>query len=248
MAEKTTWHLEDDVLMPLADEVQRLWPDLKDEQFSFTLADEDKIRYDPHAVDFVTGPGLKSELVPFAGTLVTRMFQEKEEEEENDPEVDFRYRVYLNVRCKWSNDEGFNFIVGEGVGRSSPSYTRVRAELHKLLLTRYPDAEERPSLPSLSTVKRYVAALDGENPTTPARRRETNALAPSRHHKPRLVSAPGDGLASGLYNTARQVGQSVGIAVLGALAALDNSRLGFIAAVALITCCAVAIAATRLRK
>ncbi|MFJ4175381.1 Mu transposase C-terminal domain-containing protein [Microbacterium sp. NPDC089696] len=83
-------------------------------------------------------------------------------------------------------------VISTYVGRSSPSYTRVRADLQKLLLTEYPDKDDRPALPSLSTVKRYVAALDGENPTTPARRRETNALAPTRQHKPRLVSAPGD--------------------------------------------------------
>lgn len=83
-------------------------------------------------------------------------------------------------------------VMASYVGLSSPSYTRVRAELRKLLLTQYPDPDDRPTLPSLSTVKRYVAALDGENPTAPARRRETNALAPSRQHKPRLVSAPGD--------------------------------------------------------
>ncbi|MCM3778803.1 Mu transposase C-terminal domain-containing protein [Microbacterium hydrocarbonoxydans] len=83
-------------------------------------------------------------------------------------------------------------VIAGYVGRSSPSYTRVRVELKQLLLTQYPNPEARPSVPSLSTVKRYVAALDGENPTTPARRRETNALAPTRQHKPRLVSAPGD--------------------------------------------------------
>ncbi|WP_209326259.1 MFS transporter [Brevibacterium renqingii] len=61
------------------------------------------------------------------------------------------------------------------------------------------------------------------------------------------LGADSAGLASGIYNTARQVGQSVGIAILGALAALADSRAGFIAAIALITCCAAAIAATELR-
>jgi DHA2 family methylenomycin A resistance protein-like MFS transporter len=61
------------------------------------------------------------------------------------------------------------------------------------------------------------------------------------------LGADSAGLASGIYNTARQVGQSVGIAILGALAALADSRTGFIAAIVLITCCAAAIAATELR-
>ncbi len=56
------------------------------------------------------------------------------------------------------------------------------------------------------------------------------------------------GLASGIYTTARQVGQSVGIAVLGALAAFADPRSGFIAAILLITCCHVTIAATGIRK
>ncbi|MGO4247659.1 MFS transporter [Paenarthrobacter sp. RAF54_2] len=56
------------------------------------------------------------------------------------------------------------------------------------------------------------------------------------------------GLASGVYNTSRQVGQSVGIAVLGTLAALADARAGFIVAIVLVTSCAIAIAATELRS
>ncbi|WP_431075520.1 MFS transporter [Microbacterium phyllosphaerae] len=56
------------------------------------------------------------------------------------------------------------------------------------------------------------------------------------------------GLASGIYNTSRQVGQAVGIAVLGALATIEDTRFGFIAAVLLILCCTAAIAATRVRN
>jgi hypothetical protein len=44
------------------------------------------------------------------------------------------------------------------------------------------------------------------------------------------------------------VGQSVKIAILGALAALADARAGFIAAILLITCCAVAIGIMELRR
>lgn len=56
------------------------------------------------------------------------------------------------------------------------------------------------------------------------------------------LGAGSAGLASGIYNTSRQVGQSVGIAVLGALAALADARAGFITGILLITACAIAIA------
>lgn len=62
------------------------------------------------------------------------------------------------------------------------------------------------------------------------------------------LGAGSAGLASGIYNTARQVGQSVGIAILGAFAALADARTGFIAAIILITSCAAAIAVTELRS
>lgn len=62
------------------------------------------------------------------------------------------------------------------------------------------------------------------------------------------LGADSAGLASGIYNTARQTGQSVGIAIFGALGALADSRAGFIAAIVLITCCSAAIAATELRS
>lgn len=61
------------------------------------------------------------------------------------------------------------------------------------------------------------------------------------------LGAGSAGLASGIYNTARQVGQSVGIAILGALATAAGSRTGFITAVILVTCCTVSIAVTELR-
>lgn len=62
------------------------------------------------------------------------------------------------------------------------------------------------------------------------------------------LGAASAGLASGIYNTSRQVGQSVGIAVLGALAAVADARVGFVAAIALITCCTLLIAATAPRR
>ena len=52
------------------------------------------------------------------------------------------------------------------------------------------------------------------------------------------------GLASGIYNTSRQVGQGVGIAILGALAVMNDTRFGYFAAIILVTCCTAAIAAT----
>nr|WP_283810067.1 MFS transporter [Leifsonia sp. C5G2] len=61
------------------------------------------------------------------------------------------------------------------------------------------------------------------------------------------LGAGSAGLASGIYNTSRQVGQAVGIAVLGALAALADPRVGYVAAVVVITCCTVVIAGTALR-
>ncbi|MBB4688070.1 MFS transporter [Amycolatopsis jiangsuensis] len=61
------------------------------------------------------------------------------------------------------------------------------------------------------------------------------------------LGAQNAGLASGIYNTARQVGQSVGIAVLGAFAVAHDGRAGYLAAIALVACCAAAIAATELR-
>lgn len=60
------------------------------------------------------------------------------------------------------------------------------------------------------------------------------------------LGAGAAGLASGIYNTARQVGQSIGIAILGALATLSDLRLGHVAAVILVTCCAAAIAVPEL--
>ncbi|MGN7799660.1 MFS transporter [Leifsonia sp. 22587] len=61
------------------------------------------------------------------------------------------------------------------------------------------------------------------------------------------LGAASAGLASGIYNTSRQVGQSVGIAVLGAFAALADARAGFIIGIVLITLCAIAIAVIGMR-
>ncbi|MEV0195231.1 MFS transporter [Nonomuraea sp. NPDC050691] len=62
------------------------------------------------------------------------------------------------------------------------------------------------------------------------------------------LGAEAAGLASGIYNTARQVGQCVGIAVFGALAALADTRLGHVIAIAIVASCAAVIAATGLRR
>lgn len=62
------------------------------------------------------------------------------------------------------------------------------------------------------------------------------------------LGASAAGLASGIYNTARQAGQAVGIAILGAFAALGDARAGFVSAIVLIAGCAAAIAVGELRK
>ena len=84
-------------------------------------------------------------------------------------------------------------IVDGYAGRSTVTYTKVRADLKILLREKYPDAAERPTLPSLSTVMRAVTMLSGDqNPTRAAARRQTDALVPQRYFKPRQVAAPGD--------------------------------------------------------
>lgn len=84
-------------------------------------------------------------------------------------------------------------LIASYEGRSSPTYTRIRAELHRKLIKQYTDPEDRPQLPSLKTVERYVIKLAGnQNPVKPARQRETAALSPKNQHRPRQVSAPGD--------------------------------------------------------
>lgn len=60
------------------------------------------------------------------------------------------------------------------------------------------------------------------------------------------LGAHAAGLGSGIYNTSRQVGQSVGIAILGALAVLADERVGYVLAIVLVTACVAAIAATEL--
>lgn len=78
-------------------------------------------------------------------------------------------------------------------GRSRVTYTGIRADLRLALAERYPNPADRPALPSESTVTRLIHRLSADqNPTTSARRRETDALVPRRTFRPRLVSAPGD--------------------------------------------------------
>lgn len=88
-------------------------------------------------------------------------------------------------------------IVGELLdgyrGRSSVTYTSIRADVKKQLRDLYPDAATRPQSPSLSTIMRLVKELAGDqDPTRAAARRETDALVPKRAFRPRGVSAPGD--------------------------------------------------------
>lgn len=55
------------------------------------------------------------------------------------------------------------------------------------------------------------------------------------------------GLASGVYNTARQIGQCIGIAIFGTLVALPDPETGFTVAIVLGAACGIAVAATAFR-
>ncbi|WP_372968409.1 Mu transposase C-terminal domain-containing protein [Microbacterium sp.] len=78
-------------------------------------------------------------------------------------------------------------------GKSTVTYTAIRAELKAVLLDQFPDPADRPKAPSLSTVERLVKHMGGDqNPVIPAKRRETAALSPQHMHRPRLVFGPGD--------------------------------------------------------
>lgn len=78
-------------------------------------------------------------------------------------------------------------------GKSTVTYTAIRAELAVMLMDRFPDPAKRPKTPSPSTVERLVKQMGGDqNPTLPAKRRETAALSPQRMHRPRHVFGPGD--------------------------------------------------------
>lgn len=78
-------------------------------------------------------------------------------------------------------------------GRSTVTYTAIRAELAVALMDRFPDPATRPKTPSLSTVERLTKFMSGsQDPTTLAKSRQTAALSPTTQHRPRLVFAPGD--------------------------------------------------------
>ncbi|MFK0401999.1 Mu transposase C-terminal domain-containing protein [Microbacterium sp. NPDC090225] len=84
-------------------------------------------------------------------------------------------------------------LLDDYVGHSTITYTKVRADLRRVLRERFPNAEERPALPSLSTVMRIVKSDSGDqNPTRAAARRQTDDLVPKRSFKPRGAAAPGD--------------------------------------------------------
>lgn len=84
-------------------------------------------------------------------------------------------------------------IVRSYRGRSSTSYSAIRAELELALMEEFPDAGSRPGLPSLKSIERYVKKLAGDqDPTTPAAQRKTADLSPKRTFRPRPPAAPGD--------------------------------------------------------
>lgn len=96
-------------------------------------------------------------------------------------------RVHRDVRSALSE-----VLVGYK-NKSTVTYTAIRAELEVLLMDRFPTPEDRPKTPSLSTIERLVKHMSGnQNPTTPAKRRQTAALSPSGMHRPRQVFGPGD--------------------------------------------------------
>ncbi|WP_313354508.1 Mu transposase C-terminal domain-containing protein [Microbacterium sp.] len=96
-------------------------------------------------------------------------------------------RVHRDVRSALSE------ILAGYKNKSTVTYTAIRAELAVLLMDRFPNPEDRPKTPSLSTLERLVKHMSGnQNPTTQAKRRQTAALSPSGMHRPRLVFGPGD--------------------------------------------------------
>nr|WP_194425510.1 Mu transposase C-terminal domain-containing protein [Microbacterium aquimaris] len=84
-------------------------------------------------------------------------------------------------------------LLAEYQGRSTPSVTRLRAELRFRLIEAHPDAARRPKIPSLSTVQRYIAYLDGDRKTTGhAEQNKSKSKSPDGRFRSRLATAPGD--------------------------------------------------------
>lgn len=78
-------------------------------------------------------------------------------------------------------------------GRSKTSYAVIRSDLRLELEDEYPHPNDRPTLPSTSSVERYVKMLSGnQDPTTSAQLRNTAALVPKHTFRKRDVTAPGD--------------------------------------------------------
>lgn len=78
-------------------------------------------------------------------------------------------------------------------GRSKTSYAVIRADLKLDLADEYPHPNDRPALPSTSSIERYVKMLSGnQDPTTSAQLRNTAALVPKHTFRKREVTAPGD--------------------------------------------------------
>lgn len=78
-------------------------------------------------------------------------------------------------------------------GRSKTSYAIIRTDLKLELEDEFPHPNDRPALPSTSSVERYVKMLSGnQDPTTSAELRATAALVPKHTFRKRAVTAPGD--------------------------------------------------------
>lgn len=83
-------------------------------------------------------------------------------------------------------------IIASYEGQSSPTYTRIAAELRQRLIRNY-DADDRPKAPSVRSVERYVKQRSrSKDPVKPGKRRETDSLVTNEHYQSRLASAPGD--------------------------------------------------------
>ncbi len=84
-------------------------------------------------------------------------------------------------------------VLNNHSGRTQTSYAVLRAELKLELQEAFPHPNDRPALPSVSTIERYVKQLSGDqNPTTSGQLRRTAALVPKHTFQKRTVSAPGD--------------------------------------------------------
>lgn len=75
-------------------------------------------------------------------------------------------------------------------GRSDRKMTAVRAAVKRRLIEMFPDPEDRPEAPSISTISRHVKKLGRKSGT--ARQREQKTRRSSDRFRPRRAMAPGE--------------------------------------------------------